>query len=111
MYKVIQSNANSTKATWLFTHGGGGHVKFAGAKKRLANSEEHSKLVTSDESKALKLTETKHKTGDDSNLENGSDKFNFEKIEIRADPNSELLHGRKERIRRPTLYAAGTLDQ
>ena len=86
-------------------------MKFAGAKKRLANSEEHSKLVTSDESKALKLTETKHKTGDDSNLENGSDKFNFEKIEIRADPNSELLHGRKERIRRPTLYAAGTLYQ
>ena len=40
LYKVILAQAKSMKPMWLTSRGSAGHVRFQGAKKRLAKIEE-----------------------------------------------------------------------
>ena len=69
--------------------GGGGHIKFKGAKTWLDDSEELNTLIELDVVKALKINNNyKSSTMDDSNLENELDHFNFEKTKIGADSKS-----------------------
>ena len=53
--KAMQAQVKSTKGTWSSNCIEGGRVKFAGAKKRLANEEELNMLVASAVAKAMKI--------------------------------------------------------
>ena len=53
--KVIQAQSISMKAIWFSAHGGRGRVKFAGAKKLLADGEELNTLVASYMAKDVKI--------------------------------------------------------
>ena len=56
--KVIQEHGKSMKENWLSACGGGGHVKFAGANKRLSNGKYLNTLVALDAAKAMNTTKT-----------------------------------------------------
>ena len=56
--KVIQEHGKSMMDTWLSACGGGGHVKFAGANKRLSNGKYLNTLVALDAAKAMNTTKT-----------------------------------------------------
>ena len=92
----MKSKEKSMNATCLYTHEVGGSVKFAGAKKKLANSKEINTLVTSDVAKDSYMNnKSKVKAMDNFNSKNDSENFNVEKLDIRADSKSEKEHVNK----------------
>ena len=76
---IIQAQAKSMKSPWSSSRGGGGgRVKFVGAKKCSSNNEEINSLVVLAVFKALKMNKkSKVKTMDDPELENELDHFHF----------------------------------
>ena len=78
LFKVVYVQAKTIKGTWSSDHGGGGRVKFAGAKKRLDNGKEVNTLVSSAMSKAMEMN-NKSKTKDsfESEDKKEAEHFNF----------------------------------
>ena len=67
--KVVQAKENCIKDNWYSSRGEKGRVRYAGAKKCLANSNELNTLVASSVAKSMKMIK-KFKSNDTSNSEN-----------------------------------------
>ena len=104
--KLMQAQKNYTKATCSYNHVGGGHVKFAGAKKQFANGEELNTFIASIVAKVMKITKRK-KDGRRIQLIEWVGPIYLQKVEIKADSESELLYGRQQQLSRPKLYTKG----
>ena len=70
------------------TYIGGERITFSGDKKRSTNTKNIYMLIASAVAKALKMNRNEKKPGNNSEVENGSEQFDFKKLEVGEDSNS-----------------------
>ena len=66
----------------------GERITFSGDKKCSTNTKHIYMLIASAVAKALKMNKNEKNTGNNSELENGSEQFDFKKLEVGEDSNS-----------------------
>ena len=90
MCKAMQAKAKYMKDMRLSNRRGERHNKYTSAKKHSNNIKDLKALVSYTVAREPKIKKkSKDKDNDDSNLDDESEHFNFEKLEIGADSDQE----------------------
>ena len=108
----MQAKTKSTKAAWFSACGGGGHGKFTGSRKSLADGKELNTLSIYNLYKTLKFKKNpKSKDKDNSDLEYESEHYNFKNMDIVDESDLDWKHEHKEQLGKSNLCTETTMDK